>query len=109
MGPKVCGVASVFVIFGFVMQLSEPGLPEASSLVSTSLNSIQSFTRKGNIDTIYETSFRKTSPYDVQSCYTSVCKGHWDIGECHSGEKSATAICQLEIWDWDNSNCPLSP
>ena len=90
------------------MLLSEPSLPEASSLASISFNSIRYLDQKGSGKVVSDIASRDSSSYDLKRCYLSVCKGHWDTRECYAGDTRTTAMCQLEIWDWDVSNCPIS-
>ena len=105
--PRFCGIASVFIIFGLAMQFSQSGLPAASSLASRTSHSLSSFEHEKEADLVPNTS-SNTYSYDLQKCYIAVCRGHWDTRECDLDEKTATAMCQLEIWDWDNSDCPIS-
>ena len=120
---KFCALAAVCIIVGLVLQLSEPGLPASSALYSY-------IPHKDKSRRLSDSSSSADS-FNTKKCYQSLCRGHWDtkvnaylsiiflkellqstifkpyFQECDLEDASATAMCQLEIWDWEESDCPI--
>jgi hypothetical protein len=95
---KATWISIILIVLGVSYRLSVPNRPMTSLYINPSA-------------TLIKPSQLNAKTLDIKRCYNDISKGHWDVQDCPAeGRKSSTAMCQVEIWDWDPDtlkNCPL--
>jgi hypothetical protein len=81
-------IALIVAVFAFFIQMSSPVAPVSLSVLTSPIHRhLAEIPMASN---------------NVDECYNNLCKGHWDKQDCpQEGLHSSTAMCQLEIWDWE--------